>query len=119
MMLAHTGLVVIHVFFWSHANLCMILAGAVALVLNWSAGPRRLKRLWWIGLLLLFGIVSVWWLDSIYSGWLFIGFGAVPLVCGLGALVGWLTRRAAASPNGGPAGSLNNSEASSGPPSVS
>lgn len=124
-MLAHSpGLIVLKVFIWSLLNIVAIVVGLIAVIVTWSQTPRRRSQLWWVALPFCFGIVSLFWLHSTYAGWLFMCFGAVPLVCGLGALVGWLTRRArgaepTAAPNGGPAAQPGNSGVNEGPLSVS
>jgi hypothetical protein len=95
MILAHApGLIVLKAFIWSLLNIVAIVVAVIAVLMTWSQTPRRRSQLWWVALPLCFGIVSLFWLHSTYAGWLFMCFGAVPLVCSLGALVGWLTRHA-------------------------
>jgi hypothetical protein len=124
MMLAHApGLILLKALIWSLLNLLAIVVGMVAVIISWRHSPCRRSQLWWALLPLCFGVASLFWLDAIYAGVVFMCFGAVPVVCALGALVGWLTKgvrvERCAPPNGGPAERFGNSDVRGGPPSVS
>ena len=93
MILAHVPLVsLLEVSAWSVANLVASVVGIIAVVKAWWPSPRRRCRLRSVALPLCFGTVSLFCLAPSYGEWPVICFAAVPAACGVGALVGWLTR---------------------------